>query len=468
MVDQKQNSLMKYLLGNWKRFLFLGMLASAITCLAIFLYLRPWAWKTFDHLQDENAPFTKTVELRKTQEGFQLYREGKPFYVKGAGGNQFMNKLASSGGNTIRTWSTIKLDSILDEAHKNGLYVIAGLNMIPARFGFDYKDQHIVETQLQRLRRDVIRYKDHPALLMWGVGNELELDATEDNVYIWRAVNSVCKMIHEVDPNHPTTTMIMPDAARTRAIAEEAPEIDVLSFNVFGGLKGFPEKMRQFWWGWNGPYIISEWGPLGWWEVRYTQWNVPLDMHSKMKMNKMSDLYDSSIALDEEYCLGSCVFFWGNKQERTHFWFSMFTESGEKTPMVDLMQHKWTGKWPENRAPLLDSMMINQDLGERNDTYLHIGDTYEASVSGYDFEGDTLKYVWEIMPEGDYQYSTGGDMEYRPEPIKGLISKMDGNSISFRPPEKPGAYRLFVYAFDQVESVAVADRVFFVTENTIN
>ncbi|MEM6802574.1 MAG: glycoside hydrolase family 2 TIM barrel-domain containing protein [Bacteroidota bacterium] len=460
----EKNMVLKY----FKRALLFGGLGALALFLAGLLYLRPWAWKNFDHLPAVDVPFTKTVELRKTNKGFQLYKEGKPFYVKGAGGEQFMEKLAASGGNTIRTWSTIKLDSVLDEAHKHGVYVIAGLNLIPARFGFDYKNKHIVETQMRRLKRDVMRYKDHPALLMWGVGNELELDALEDNAYIWQAVNEVCKMIHEVDPNHPTTTMIMPKAYRTRMIAEHAPELDILSFNVFGGLSGFPDKLRQFWWGWKGPYIISEWGPLGWWEVKYTQWNVPVDMHSKMKMEKMAQLYDASIAKDQDRCLGSCVFYWGHKQERTHVWFSMFLEGGEKTPMVDLMQYKWTGSWPENRAPLIDSMAINGDLGERDDAYLHLGEKYHASVKAFDREGDSLKFVWEILPEGNYKYSTGGDKEYKPSPIAGLIEDNKGNEINFKTPQTPGAYRLFVYAFDQVESVAYAERVFYVTENSIN
>jgi len=464
----KKTGMLGIIVKNLKPLLIGGVGLAGIIALSSYIYLRPWAWKNFDHLPGKDAPFTKTVEVRKTETGFQLYREGKPFYIKGAGGDQYLDKLAKSGGNTIRTWSTIKLDSILDEAHKNGVFVIAGLNVIPARFGFDYKNKNIVDTQVRRLRRDIMRYKDHPALLMWGVGNELELDAVEDNTYIWEAVNEICKMIHEVDPNHPTTTMIMPNSYRTRRIAEVVPELDILSFNVFGGLNGFPKKMRQFWWGWKGPYVISEWGPLGWWEVKYTQWNVPLDMHSKMKMNKMDQLYDASISMDEDYCLGSCVFYWGHKQERTHLWFSMFLESGEKTPMVDLMQHKWTGTWPENRAPLLDSLAINGELGEKNDSYLHQGETYQASVSAFDQEGDSLRFVWEVLPEGDYRYSTGGDKEYKPEPLKGLISLDKGKEIEFKAPNNPGAYRLFVYAFDQVESVAYAERVFFVTQHSIN
>lgn len=36
--------------------------------------------------------------------------------------------------------------------------------------------------------------------------------------------------------------------------------------------------------------------------------------------------------------LGSYVFLWGQKQERTHTWFSLFTRTGESTPAIDVLQ----------------------------------------------------------------------------------------------------------------------------------
>jgi beta-galactosidase/beta-glucuronidase len=52
----------------------------------------------------------------------------------------------------------------------------------------------------------VLKYKDHPALLAWGIGNELNLQYK--NTRVWDAVNDISKMIHELDPNHPTSTIL--------------------------------------------------------------------------------------------------------------------------------------------------------------------------------------------------------------------------------------------------------------------
>ena len=43
-------------------------------------------------------------------------------------------------------------------------------------------------------------------MLIWAIGNELNLRAT--NPKVWDAVNDISKMIHEIDPNHLTTTTL--------------------------------------------------------------------------------------------------------------------------------------------------------------------------------------------------------------------------------------------------------------------
>lgn len=53
----------------------------------------------------------------------------------------------------------------------------------------------------------VNRYKNHPALLLWGIGNELELAITNDTV-AWIAVETAAKLVRQLDPNHPTLAVI--------------------------------------------------------------------------------------------------------------------------------------------------------------------------------------------------------------------------------------------------------------------
>jgi hypothetical protein len=67
------------------------------------------------------------TEIVKTNNGFQLLRNGKPYYVKGAGGTEYLDVLNSIGGNSIRTWSTGDAKTVLDDAYANGISVCLGL-----------------------------------------------------------------------------------------------------------------------------------------------------------------------------------------------------------------------------------------------------------------------------------------------------------------------------------------------------
>ena len=147
------------------------------------------------------------VELRETEQGWQLLRGGEPYFIKGAGGTASLEQLAAAGGNSVRTWSTDGVGDILDQAHALGLTVTVGIWLGHERHGFDYGDKAQVAEQLERAREMVLKYKDHPALLMWGVGNEMEGFDDGDNPAVWKAVNDVAAMIKELDPQHPTMTV---------------------------------------------------------------------------------------------------------------------------------------------------------------------------------------------------------------------------------------------------------------------
>ncbi|MEO1450770.1 MAG: glycoside hydrolase family 2 TIM barrel-domain containing protein, partial [Bacteroidota bacterium] len=150
------------------------------------------------------APSGKAVEVIQLEDGsFQLLRNDEPFFIKGVGGRDHLALAAELGANTIRTWSTAGLDTLLDQADSLGMVVMAGLDVVPGRLGLDYRDTAQVGQQLNRLRKDILRYKDHPALLMWIVGNEPDL--MYDEMSLWKGVDDIAAMIKTIDPEHPTT-----------------------------------------------------------------------------------------------------------------------------------------------------------------------------------------------------------------------------------------------------------------------
>ncbi len=150
------------------------------------------------------------VKIDKAQGGYRLRVDGKPFFIKGGGGREHLDELAARGGNAVRTWSVeedpLKMRAFLDEAQRLGLKVAVGIAVGNERHGFNYDDEAAVAAQLQRIRGEVEAWKDHPAVLMWVAGNELNLHY--ENQKVWNAVGQIADMIHQVDPNHPVMTTL--------------------------------------------------------------------------------------------------------------------------------------------------------------------------------------------------------------------------------------------------------------------
>ncbi|MEL6342702.1 MAG: hypothetical protein AAFV53_06190, partial [Myxococcota bacterium] len=133
--------------------------------------------------------------------GFTLIRDGAPFVVQGVGGEDQLTLLTRIGGNAIRTWGVgAETGAFLDAAHAQGLAVSVGIWLGHDRHGFDYTDAAQVAAQKAAAREAVLAYRDHPAVLVWGVGNEMEGFAEGDDPDVWSAVCDIADMVQELDP----------------------------------------------------------------------------------------------------------------------------------------------------------------------------------------------------------------------------------------------------------------------------
>lgn len=185
------------------------------------------------------------VEVVNNGQYWQLLKNGTPYYIKGAGGQTQLELLKEIGGNTIRTWSLENAKKYLDEAHKNGHMVMMGLWVQHERHGFDYNDTIAVRKQLEYFTKKVKEFKDHPALLLWGIGNEVDLFYS--NTKVWNAIQDIAKMIHEIDPNHPTSTVTAGlDQKEVTLIKQNCPDIDIYGINTYGELKIALENIKPF------------------------------------------------------------------------------------------------------------------------------------------------------------------------------------------------------------------------------
>lgn len=389
-----------------------------------------------------------TVRVVEVDGRYQLRVDGQPLFVRGAGlEHGDYATLAARGGNALRTWRVggprESGRQVLDRARDHGLFVAMGLDVGRERHGFDYADPRAVARQLARLRKQVIAHREHPALLLWVVGNELNLDAR--NPQVWDAVNDIVAMIREVDPRHPALTPLAGfDAATLAEIRRRAPQVELLGVQLYGDIARLG-TLREA--GWDGPYLVTEWGPTGHWEVAKTPWGAPIEDSSQAKAERLVQRYRTHILGDPTHALGSFVFLWGHKQERTPTWYGMFLDSGEYTAAVDAMQTLWTGEAPAHPAPAVGALWLDGRRAE-DGVVLPAGQPVRAFVE-VDPEGASdWAFDW-VLREESRATSIGGDPEKPPRMLRTRFDAGSGGEVRFTTPRRAGAYRLFVSVRDR-------------------
>jgi len=407
------------------------------------------------------APKPVKVTVKKVADGWVLLRGGQPYYVNGVGGSGHLDLLKQLGGNSVRTWSSAELekDGVLNDAQRLGLTVAAGLWLGPERHGFNYNDPAAVRKQFDDAIAAVRKFKDNPAILVWGIGNEMEGDGT--NPVVWKAVNDIAREVHRIDPNHPTMTVIAgtgKDGIKLANFMKYCPDIDILGINSYGPMATLVDEVRSK--KLERPFIVTEFGPIGWWERPKTAWGAPIEQTSTEKARTYHGSYEHSVKGAGRLSFGSYAFLWGNKQERTHTWFGLLIPDGkggvEKTAAVDALSYEWTGKWPANRSPQISPIVTEADQKE-----VAPGSEWTASVAAKDPDGDALVYDWDVREE-THDARSGGDAEAAPPIRPEAMLNAKGNTAVFRAPQQPGAYRLYVAIHDGHGGVATANVPFYV------
>lgn len=415
------------------------------------------------------APTGKRVEVIKTENGFRLYRNGAPYEVRGAAGAQQLEMVKKAGGNSVRVYETPGLDTLLDRCQELGLSVLVSFDLQKPLFFFDYRDEEAVRAQKEEVRHTVLAYKDHPALLAWGLGNEVLLKMKDPDACLpaLEALEDMARMVRALDPDHPVTTAVSTALIEKNLILPHCPSLDFITVNSFdlsaesannGVLRELLKEDR--------PFLLSEWGVRGWWQCKRTQWNAPIEQSDPEKVELLRDSYHNFILAQSRNCIGNFLFFWGHRQERTPTWFSLFSQAGEKTPLADLMYELWGGGSPLNRAPLLDSLRF-ETAQPTAVNFLEAGSILSASVQFHDPEGDSLSYFWEILEEGPVEDPKRRGIELRPPAVPGSVRRTRHNHATFQLPGEKGPFRLFVYARDGHGNIASANLPFYTTYNRL-
>ncbi len=181
-----------------------------------------------------------TVEVLGAAGQFELRVNGQPQIIRGMGLNtQYaltmtpeqrraqleadFAALAKLGVNTVVGWDPAEFDeALLESAQTHGIGVVVPFDLDPEA---DYTDPEVRAALTRDVLAWVARYRDAPALRMWGLGNEVlhkivhpawvgpQEPARERNAQAfsdWLA--ETADAIHAVDPHHPVTYRSAEDA----------------------------------------------------------------------------------------------------------------------------------------------------------------------------------------------------------------------------------------------------------------
>lgn len=407
----------------------------------------------------QSAETSNKFKVLKQNDSWLLYRNDKPFYIKGAVGWHDYELLKNCGANSVRLGASRRQ---LDRAAEQGLYAMVGLPVRGERNGIDWQDQETVEAQKQKVLNLVAELKNHPAVMCWAIGNELDWipPGRPYNPKLWIRLNDIAQAIHAIDQNHPVLTVVGTGRfeQKIKQIARDCSDMDLLGINTYGDIQEVVELADAHW---PKPYVIAEWGPTGHWQVPRTAWGAPIEQTSSEKARIYYDRYFNVISKHESCCLGSFVFLWGEKQETTHSWYGMFRD-GLITESVGVMKYAWSGTWPDNRAPIVLDIRIDDFDGGKN-VRLKPQQDYRASVVCYDVEHDALVYDWDIRPEVKIpENSYAGGLEKPAVIIPRLVGSESGPEINFAAPETNGPYRLFVQIKDGRGNIGYGNIPFYV------
>ncbi|WP_168731248.1 glycoside hydrolase family 2 TIM barrel-domain containing protein [Robertkochia marina] len=430
------------------------IVAIILLCLTFLLFIRK------EHTYNASAK----VHVAQTKDGFRLIRNGEPFEIRGASGEEaYLDKLHEMGGNTIRFYDTINFNKKLDSAQKYGIAVIADIPIPAYRKEYNPYESAFKRARYQSLVKDFVsKYKDHPALLMWVLGNEINFPVSSNGDGFTTYYKSLIEMVKEIDPDHPVTTAIPQSGRHLILKLWYTTKLDLIAINTFGGIKEIEKDFRQINFLWNGPYLITEWNDEGPWTEIMTKWGAPIEPTSSKKAERLAAVYDQHIRPLHGRNLGSLIFYWGTKHERTHTWFSLFEESGEITPSVYAMQSIFKQQEESNYdGPEMYYMMLNR-YGAEESMILTQGQINTADVFFNASNCDSISIQWEILPEVWNNQKRLKRKEIKPSSLNHLILENKDNMIRFKTPEEEGPYRIFCVIRDNKGNVARTNFPFYV------
>lgn len=398
-----------------------------------------------------------TIVSSETKKGIRL---------QGAAGHytpETLRLLTSWGGNVVRTYETVGLGAVLDMARAAGVHVIAGLGLNKGTMGPE---------AVQKAVDTVARFKHHPSVLMWALGNEIEacgdLDAT------FALVKKTAAAVRREDPTRVITNVFIdfgsdPAGEIRKHLTAAQTHLDCFGFNSYTGATTLADRYfleKPFWL-----------GELGWMPA-FLGRRSTFSAHCTHEWSSTAKAahYEAALAslAQSSRCLGALVFRWDYATPYpSDTWHCIFLPNTlERTAVGDVLLRHWKGPLrKEDPAPVIVSKTTYEHAGTSGKVYTETAQTGIAKVpaSGMVAPGQQVTARLDVVPPKDVTYTwrvqrhnavdktawppcTRGDDVPLPwtnsfvsKPKVTATYETSNPEVSFTP-ARPGHYRLYVTA----------------------
>ncbi|MCW3103465.1 MAG: family 2 glycosyl transferase [Bacteroidetes bacterium] len=398
---------------------------------------------------------------------FKLMVKGKPFYIQGVAYNtahdwrdgnmpltrrqveKDMIKIKEMGANTIRRYDHGIYDkNVLNIAEENGVNVLYG-------FWFDpkidyYRDSAKVKEYIHNVEEKVEQFKGHSSLIAWSIGNETWglLKHNYAKPYLTKVRQSYVQMIellaeriHEIDPTRPVFSCIEHEEyqlpGELAAFHDAVPSVDAIGINSY--YREQISRLNHVFYQFDSlrPYLISEFGPRGYWDPHYNKTSRKLLVEDSdvEKAEWYHEQWDNYVEAYKGYNIGGIAYCWHDRMEGSNTWFGLTDYMGRTKPSYYALKDAWTGK-KENPLPVYK---INTPAEIRPGAEY----TFTALASGKADPG--LHYEWSLRKD-----------EYL-DPVDAVnVDSDDATSVRVTVPETCSDYRLYLYVSDDLGNVSTA------------
>ncbi|MDO8489763.1 MAG: methyltransferase domain-containing protein, partial [Candidatus Omnitrophota bacterium] len=244
------------------------------------------------------------------------------------------DKMRNIGVNMILGWENAAYDEVtLNMAHQYGLGVVMPFELSADK---DYADPSVQEKIIAEVIAWVQRYEGHPALRMWGLGNEVlhamksgssSRIAGQKEAFV-KFLIRLAESVHQIDPNHPVIYSdaeyghldLLRQAIQVAAGQDNDPHYWFIpGVNIYDTKFDGPNmhNVLRHWVqsGWNHPRLVTEFGMLG--------------MSRKDRPSGTVSLMNRIKAFRKDF-LGACLYIWSDVgPEALNGTFGIVNKDGE-------------------------------------------------------------------------------------------------------------------------------------------